>query len=81
MKNLPKCEHCSDTRLINDQSCGWCIRSRMAAAVPSVPGVKFAGIGTAVMHGDECVATARSRTMAARIAHALNSYIPNRRGL
>jgi hypothetical protein len=34
--------------------------------------VAFVHIGTAIMQGKDCVATARSKTFAKRIAHALN---------
>lgn len=41
---------------------------------------KFVEVGMQVVRGEESVATCRSRTMAARIAAALNWYKPTRRG-
>lgn len=40
----------------------------------------FTGQGTSVMCGEEQIATARSSTMARRIANALNLYSPGERG-
>lgn len=43
--------------------------------------VPFVAIGPAVMQGQERAATARSKTMAKRIANALNKHTPNREGV
>lgn len=40
----------------------------------------FAAANYSVMYGDERVAIAESKTMAKRIASALNAYSPNERG-
>lgn len=40
----------------------------------------FVAVGANVVQGDQGVAVARSKTMAARIANALNEYIPGDRG-
>ena len=42
--------------------------------------VLFVAVGANVVQGNEGVAVARSNTMAARIANALNEYIPGDRG-
>jgi len=42
--------------------------------------MKFVAIGKIVMRGSDFVARACSHTMALRIANALNSYVPTRRG-
>ncbi len=47
---------------------------------PPPPDPKFVQVGLGVMMGALCVATARSVTMAKRIANALNFYKPNDRG-
>lgn len=41
----------------------------------------FVAVRNAVMHGARCIATACSNTMAKRIAAALNTHQPNRRGV
>lgn len=51
----------------------------MTQSSPPAP-LKFVQIGTGIMLGALCVATARSVTMARRIVNALNRYIPNERG-
>lgn len=45
---------------------------------PKLP--QFVAVNRSVMRGQEHIATAVSRTMAMRIARALNTYKPNSRG-
>jgi hypothetical protein len=47
---------------------------------PGTAEPKFVAIGTGIMMGAVCVATAASRNMALRIARALNLYKTDRRG-
>lgn len=42
---------------------------------------QFVHVGCVIMRGAESIARARSKTMAKRIANALNSYTPNREGV
>lgn len=42
---------------------------------------KFVAIGTAVLQGASTIARAISKTMAKRIANALNKHTPNREGV
>jgi hypothetical protein len=42
---------------------------------------KFVAVKSAVMYGAEHIATAISKTMAKRIANALNKHKPNREGV
>ncbi len=63
---------------------GWAKRSfcqvcRITDASDPVP--KFVGVRDAVMRGSQWIATACSRTMAQRIANALNKHVPNRKGV
>jgi hypothetical protein len=44
------------------------------------PPVLFVAVGSNVVRGNEGVAAARSKTMAVRIANALNEYMPGDRG-
>jgi hypothetical protein len=44
-------------------------------------GYDFVAVHQAVMLGQDCVARARSKTMAKRIARALNEHIPNSEGI
>lgn len=44
------------------------------------PPVRFASVGATVMYGTAAVCTARSNSMAKRIAAALNWYQPGKRG-
>lgn len=57
----------------------------VAAAVASMPPLParpwFSAEGLAVVRLGVVVATASSKTMAARIAYALNQYSPNERGV
>jgi hypothetical protein len=41
----------------------------------------FVAIKQSVMNGSQCVATARSSTLAKRIANALNAYQASRKGV
>lgn len=54
-----------------------------AAAVESVlpPEKRFVAVKSAVMQGSEHIATAKSKTMAKRIANALNKHKPNDEGV
>jgi len=40
----------------------------------------FVAVRRAIMRGSECIATAKSHTMARRIARALNIYKPGEKG-
>ena len=42
---------------------------------------EFVAVDRVVMLGSYCVARAKSKTYAIRIAHALNAYKPNARGV
>jgi hypothetical protein len=44
------------------------------------PPLLFVAVGSNVVQGDSGICAARSKTMAARIANALNEYIPGDRG-
>lgn len=80
--SLPECEQCGGTGQINGQQCGWCVRSRIAGATAADrPPVQFVGVHENVMQGSKCVARACSKTMAKRIANALNKHVPNREGV
>jgi hypothetical protein len=48
---------------------------------PPPPGTKFIAVKCAVMFGYKHIATAVSKTMAKRIANALNNHKPNREGV
>lgn len=48
---------------------------------PLKPGPMFVCIRRAVMLEGECVAVAKSKTFAKRIANALNNHKPNREGV
>jgi hypothetical protein len=41
----------------------------------------FMAVGKTIMYGKYCVAIARSRTMALRLAKAANKHKPNERGV
>ena len=43
--------------------------------------LQFVGVGALVMRGSERVAVATTKTMAKRIARALNNHTPNREGV
>jgi hypothetical protein len=47
---------------------------------PNMKDVKFVAVDRSIMRGAEHIATAISRTMAQRIARALNLHKPNSRG-
>lgn len=57
----------------------WCTARSVPLFVGPWP--SFVGVKRAVMRGDECVATACSKTMAKRIANALNRHKPNLEGV
>lgn len=42
---------------------------------------RFVGVGPKVIHGSREIARAVSKTMAKRIANALNAYVPNSEGV
>jgi hypothetical protein len=48
-------------------------------AAPSSPG-RFVAVDRGIRYGSGNIAFAISRTMAKRIANALNSYTPNKKG-
>lgn len=45
------------------------------------PQIAFVAVHQNVMRGQDCVARACSKTMAKRIARALNNHVPNREGV
>jgi hypothetical protein len=70
--------HWSSALRVRDLACGCFNGCRCSSFEPTgryweleTP-VAFVHIGTAIMQGKDCVATARSKTFAKRIAHALN---------
>jgi hypothetical protein len=48
---------------------------------PLIIDLQFVAIRATIMRGGQHIATARSHTMAKRIANALNRYIPSREGV
>jgi hypothetical protein len=48
--------------------------------LPRITPARFVAVKVAVMQGAERVAVARSKTMAKRIANALNRYTPGSEG-
>lgn len=72
MPNEP-CTHCGES-VGHNPSCIVSVAARGGSLHP------FTAIGKVIMRGSEFIARARSRTMALRIANALNQYQPNRSG-
>lgn len=72
------CSHCSFTQG-HDPRCLVVFVKKHHETAASVP--RFVGVGPKVIIGQREIARACSKTMAKRIANALNRYVPNKEGV
>jgi len=74
-------DHVRHTCFQSCQCCTFAPSGRYWTPDPLIIDLQFVAVRATIMRGGLHIATARSHTMAKRLANALNRYIPSREGV